>query len=392
MDIPKALAYFKSASRMVTISLPIGISQWGAYRRASIWCVSTSRMAGLVCNDQGLEFMLLNHSRYGQLFYGTLLARVSLAEFTTAIGNAMKIIRYLNALPFKACVAAIGNFDGIHLGHQTILAAAKAFASQQQLPCVVVTFEPQPSEFFNPTNAPARLTNFREKMTYFAHLGIDIVCCNRFNSEFANLTPQQFIQEYFVKGLKIKALFVGENFYFGKQRQGSILTLREFASHYNFDLYSLPLESYQEEYISSTRIRSALKAAQFELVAALLGRVYRFTGRVSHGAKRGQYLGFPTANMRLHRLISPLQGVFAVRVHGLDKLYYGVANIGNRPTVDGTTWWIETHILDFKQTIYGRLIHIEPLCQLRPEKKFASIEMLVAQIHHDIAAARAFFA
>ncbi len=304
----------------------------------------------------------------------------------------MKIIRYLKALPFKSCVAAIGNFDGVHLGHQSILAAAKALATQQQLPCVVVTFEPQASEFFNAANAPARLTNFREKMTCFAHLGIDIVCCTRFNSEFANLTPQQFIQDYLIKGLKIKALFVGENFYFGKRRQGSITTLQEFAHHDNFQLYSLPLENYWEEYISSTRIRNALRAEQFELVAALLGRAYRFTGRVSHGAKRGRALGFPTANMRLHRLVSPLQGVFAVRVHGLDKLYCGVANIGNRPTVDGTTWWIETHILDFKQMIYGRLIHIEPLYQLRPEKKFASIEMLTAQIQHDIAAARAFFA
>lgn len=302
----------------------------------------------------------------------------------------MKIIRSLSAVPFAQCIAAIGNFDGVHLGHQTVLADVKALAQQYQIPAVAILFEPQPIEFFRPSDAPARLTNLREKLRQLAEIGIDAVFCIRFQQAFADLSPEDFIKKFLVQGLGIKALFVGEDFRFGKQRQGSIATLRELAPRYDFSLGQISTVLWQQQRVSSTRIRVALQQAEFDLAAALLGRPYHLEGRVIHGDKRGQQIGFATANIALRRLVSPLRGVYAVRVHGLDKTYYGVANIGNRPTVDGLRWLIETHIFDFNQTIYGRTLRIEPLTKLRDEKKFANIDALMTQIKLDVVDAQGF--
>ena len=221
----------------------------------------------------------------------------------------MKVRRDLSAINFQHCVAAIGNFDGVHRGHQAILTEVKAVAKQHQLPAVAILFEPQPLEFFQNLNAPARLTNLREKIVALQQSGIDAVFCIRFKRQFADLSPQQFVTQVLVQGLGVKALFVGEDFRFGKQRQGNIETLRGLALAHQFELYQIPTVSSQQQRVSSTRVRQALALGDFDLSCALLGRPYQITGRVIHGDKRGQQIGFATANIPLKRLVSPLRGV-----------------------------------------------------------------------------------
>ncbi len=216
----------------------------------------------------------------------------------------MELIRSLHNLRehHRKCVATIGNFDGLHLGHQAIISQLKEIANTHDLPTVVIIFEPQPQEYFSPENAPARLTRLREKVEELSRLGIDRLVCLRFNEELANLTAREFVELLLIEGLDIRHLVVGDDFRFGKNRQGDYATLENMADEFGYELEHTNTCSFEGERISSTRVRQALANDDLKLASQLLGRGYAISGRVVHGDKRGRELGFPTANMELHRL------------------------------------------------------------------------------------------
>jgi len=296
----------------------------------------------------------------------------------------MRIIRHLSRQ--TGCVATIGNFDGMHQGHQAVLQQLALKAKELQLPTTVIIFEPQPQEFFKPTQAPARLTRLREKLAVIKTCApINQVLCLRFDTNLAEMTAPQFIEKILVNGLKIKHLVVGDDFRFGHSRQGDLATLQAAGAYYGFTVESWQTFILAGQRVSSTRVRQALATGDFVKARELLGRPYSLCGRVSYGQQRGQVLGFPTANLLLHRLVAPLYGVFAVQVHGLDRRpLSAVANLGTRPTMDGKHLLLEVHLFNFKKSIYGRLIEIEFVHKLREEKQFASLEALKEQIQKDV--------
>jgi len=304
----------------------------------------------------------------------------------------MEVIRSLSQLRahHQDCVATIGNFDGVHLGHQAVFAQLIEKSKELQLPSVVISFEPQPQEFFVPNQAPARLTRLREKVLALRQFPLDRFLCLRFNRQLANWSPEAFISQVLVDGLSIKYLIVGDDFRFGAQRKGDFYTLKNAGEKYGFKVVNTPTRMLENERISSTRVRKALQNNEMNEAARLLGRPYSLCGRVAHGAKLGRQLGFPTANISLNRHAIPVKGVFAVRVLGIDeKPYFGVANVGNRPTVGGELKpLLEAHLFDFNQDIYGKYLEIELLHHLRGEHKFSSLEALKSQISQDIENAR----
>jgi riboflavin kinase / FMN adenylyltransferase len=293
----------------------------------------------------------------------------------------------------RGCVATIGNFDGVHRGHQVIIQQVKARAQQLDLPVVIIIFEPQPQEFFAPQYAPPRLTRLREKLLAFQEYQVDAVLCLQFNRQFAQLTANDFIQHILLDGLHIKHLVVGDDFHFGKQRQGNFATLQHAGQQHDFTVENCHTVIWEGERISSTRTRSALAHGNLTTVQQLLGRPYRLSGRVRHGQQLGRSIGFPTANIFLHRAKSPILGVFAVKFYGVtEEPLCGVANLGTRPTVGGSRVLLEVHLFDFNQSIYGRYVEVEFIQQLRPEKKFPSFDDLKQQIQLDVQAARNVFA
>ena len=306
----------------------------------------------------------------------------------------MEFIRGLAQLRPRhlGCVATIGNFDGVHLGHQAVLQQLATKAKALQLPTVVIIFEPQPQEFLIPDKAPARLTRLREKIMVMRHHQVDRILGLRFNPQFANLSASDFIAQILVKGLDIQHLVVGDDFCFGKQRQGNFATLLEAGKQHGFTLESQKTFILGNGRVSSTRVRQALMQGDLQNVKTLLGRPYSLWGRIRYGQQMGRQIGFPTANIFLHRQISPLIGVFAVLVHGLkNKPLAGVANLGTRPTVDGHQLLLEVHLFDFDKTIYGHRVEIEFVKKLRDEQRFASFEALKQQIIIDVQKAKAVF-
>ncbi len=290
------------------------------------------------------------------------------------------------------CVATIGNYDGVHLGHQTILRQLSEQAAALGLPRLVITFEPQPQEFFSP-KAPARLMRLREKLLALEDLGVDRVLCLEFDEGLAATPAPVFIQELLVKKLGIRYLIVGDDFRFGHGREGDFAMLRQAGLEHGFQVADNHSHILHGERVSSTRIRDALAQGQLEAAAALLGRPYGVCGRVAHGDKRGRKLGFPTANIHLHRITTPLSGVYAVVLHGVaSEPLPGVANVGRRPTVNGTRDQLEAHLFDFDKDIYGRHVKVDFLHYLRPEQRFESLAVLTEQIARDEREARAFFA
>lgn len=307
----------------------------------------------------------------------------------------MELIRGAHNLRLRhrGCVATIGNFDGVHLGHQAVLGQLAQKAGELGLPAVVITFEPQPPEFFAPDRAPPRLTRFREKLQALRRYAVDRVLCIRFDRAFSQLPPEAFIDRILVQGLDVRYLVVGDDFRFGYQRRGDFAMLTSAGAAHDFPVVNMHTFGIDGERVSSTRVREALAGGNLERAEQLLGRPYRISGRVSRGDQRGRTIGFPTANVHLHRRRAPLQGVFAVEVFGLDREPWpGVANVGNRPTVDGTCSLLEVHLLDFAQDIYGRHVHVDFLLRIRAEQRFESFEALKAQIQLDAQAARDFFA
>ncbi|MDU7870562.1 MAG: bifunctional riboflavin kinase/FAD synthetase, partial [Pantoea sp.] len=292
----------------------------------------------------------------------------------------------------RGCVLTIGNFDGVHRGHQALMSRLCEEGRKRNLPVVVMVFEPQPLELFAGDKAPARLTRLREKLRYLAEAGVDKVLCVRFDRRFAALSAQSFISELLVEKLDVKYLAVGDDFRFGAGRQGDFLLLQKAGAEYGFDVVSTETFCDGGKRISSTAVRQALAADDLALAQSLLGHPFSISGRVVHGDALGRTLGFPTANLPLRRSVSPVKGVYAVEVHGLTpEPIPGVANIGTRPTVKGLRQQLEVHLLDINMNLYGRHIDVVLKQKLRNEQRFASLEALKEQIAKDVVTARQFF-
>jgi len=304
---------------------------------------------------------------------------------------AMELIRGLHNLRprHRGCVATIGNFDGVHLGHQAVLGQLAEKAEQLGLPTTVVTFEPHPQEWFFPDRAPPRLTRLREKLTALRRYSVDRVLVLRFDARLAALEAAAFVERILVRGLGVRHLVVGDDFRFGRNRTGDFAFLRAMGARHGFDVVAMHSFRIDGERVSSTRIRAALEAGDMETAEKLLGRPYRMCGRVAHGDRRGRSIGFPTANLHLHRRASPVRGVFAVEVFGVPgEPVPGVANVGVRPTVDGTRALLEDSLgIDARARVQVDFLH-----KLREERRFPSFDALRAQIRRDVEAARAWFA
>ena len=304
----------------------------------------------------------------------------------------MQLVRGLQNLrpKHRGCVATIGNFDGVHRGHQAILARLRERADELGVPSCVVIFEPQPREFFGPDTAPARLTRLRDKLALFAAAGVDRVLCLSFNRRLRALSAAEFVHAILVEGLGVQHLEVGDDFRFGCDRAGDFAFLQQAAVIEGFTLEAASTVEIDGLRISSTRVREALAAADFPLAERLLGRPFQISGRVLHGQKLARQLGTPTANVQLKRRRVPLTGVYLVSVELDGKPWPGVANIGVRPTVKGDgNAHLEVHLLDFVGDIYGRRLTVAFHHKLRDEQRFASLEALKTAIDADVAAARA---
>ena len=287
------------------------------------------------------------------------------------------------------CVVTIGNFDGVHLGHQAILRRVHEAARRLDCPSLLICFEPQPKEFFETFKAPARLTRFREKVEQLKAAGLDRLLCLPFDNATRSLSVAEFIA-MLTEDLKVRALFVGDDFRFGADRTGDYAALESAGASAGFDVANFYTITHGAERISSIRIRACLSSGNFEEAEALLGRRYAITGRVVYGRQIGRTIGVPTANIQLHRYKAPLSGVYLVQACVGDDEYWGVANVGVRPTVEpGTPQPIlEVHILDFEGDLYGRQADIQFLEKLRDEQKFSGLEALKAAIQRDIEVAR----
>jgi riboflavin kinase / FMN adenylyltransferase len=308
----------------------------------------------------------------------------------------MRLIRGIPHLPvFKnGCVLTIGNFDGVHLGHKAVIEKLAERGNILGLPVVIMIFEPQPLEYFLGVKAPPRLTRLREKVTQFAKLPVDDLVIVRFNKQLANYDAGQFIDEVLVKRLNIKHLVIGDDFRFGKARQGDFAMLKAKGDVHGFrvqDTDSLQIDGLR---VSSTLIRNALATGDLEKAEAMLGYRYSICGRVIHGDKRGRTIGYPTANIRIAINNLPFSGVFAVTMTGIDGLRIeGVANIGVRPTVDGSNKVVlETHLFDFNRDIYGYKVTVHFKQKIRAERRFQTVDELKEQIVDDVVEVKKIFA
>jgi riboflavin kinase/FMN adenylyltransferase len=286
-------------------------------------------------------------------------------------------------------VLSVGTFDGLHLGHQRILQRVIDEARARQLPSMVFSFEPTPREFFSYGAPPARLTRFREKFEALQRFGIEWFFCPPFDGRMESLEPDEFIEGLLVNELGVRHLVVGDDFVFGRNRSGNIDHLRAGGERFGFSVEQVQSVLADGQRVSSTRVRELLAAGEMRRAKQLLGRYYGMTGRVVDGQKLGKQLGYPTANVNLNRRASPIAGIFAVRVGGLDSgLLDGVASVGTRPTIDGIEPILEVHIFDFDRDIYGEYIQVQFVAKLRDEVKFPDLETLTGQMHIDAAQAR----
>ncbi len=293
----------------------------------------------------------------------------------------------------RGCVATIGSFDGVHLGHQAILQQLQQVANACKLPSVVIIFEPQPHEFFAGDKAPARLMRLREKVQALLAAGVNRVLCLQFNDALRRLSAEAFVEKVLIEGLGIKHLVVGDDFRFGCDRRGDFALLRTIGSQRRFSVTDTVTLEVGGERVSSTRIRQLLEQGDFASAEQLLGKPYSINGRIAYGQQLGRKLGVPTANVHLRRYRSPLHGVFTVTVKFADgSVYKGVANVGVRPTVTGDKKpLLEVHLFDFSRMAYGAMIDVTFHTKLRDEKKFNSLDELQTQLQMDIAQAKQFF-
>lgn len=305
-------------------------------------------------------------------------------------------MRVHRGIPFQASqptALTIGNFDGLHLGHQAMLDQLRGVAQAKGLRTAVLTFEPHPRELFTPENAPTRLTSLREKMELLRDAGVDDLFLCHFNRQVAGLDHTQFTRDILSQQLQARYILIGDDFRFGKQRQGSIESLSQSAESLGFEVQSLNSVLAAERRVSSTAVRESLAAGNMALAEQLLGRPYSISGRVMHGDKIGRELGFPTANVQLKHNRPPLMGIFVVRLHGLAQVQLGVASLGIRPTInDLKKATLEVHLFDFQQDIYRQHVRVEFLHKLRDEEKYTGLEPLKAAIAKDCHDARAWLA
>lgn len=311
----------------------------------------------------------------------------------------MKVFRGLpNAASRAPCALTIGNFDGVHRGHQALLAHVCEAATDLGVEAAVMTFEPHPREFFarlagDLSKAPTRVANLRDKLQSLSNAGIDRVIVEHFNAHFASMSPQDFIEKVLVQGLHVKWLMVGEDFCYGAKRAGNVAMLMEAGKKYGFHVEALPAVTNDGTRISSSAVRAALANSDFSLAAQLLGHPYAVSGHVIHGKKLGRTIGFPTMNLRVAHKRPALSGVFVVQVHGLAaQSLPGVASFGVRPTVeDSGRVLLETYLFDYAQECYGKVVRVEFLKKLRDEEKYEDLPTLTAAIERDEQQARAFF-
>ncbi len=298
----------------------------------------------------------------------------------------MKLLRGFNInLPFEAgCVATIGNFDGVHIGHQAILRRVREEKQHRQLPAVVFLFEPQPAEYFQQLQAPARLYGLREKIHKLRQFDIDYVVCLKFDAQLAAMLPEAFAHTL-LNRFNPRCLLVGSDFRFGQHRAGDGQLLTKLAADTRCEVHLFNQFLYNNVRVSSTQIRRLLQMGELSAVLPLLGMPFFFCARVVHGRGIGRTLGIPTANLNIRRKVLPLSGVFAVRVRRQNgELCHGIANLGCRPTLGGGKATLEVHLFQFNQTIYGEWLEVDFLYKLRNEKKFACLDDLVTQIRLDI--------
>ncbi len=281
------------------------------------------------------------------------------------------------------CVLTIGNFDGVHKGHQRVISALVTKAKALNCVAAVLVFEPQPQELFSPDKAPARLCRLRDKYALLAELGVQRLICVNFNLKFASQSAEQFIEHLLVEKLGIKHLIVGDDFHFGKNRLGNFAMLYQAGKTFDFEVTDTASCKMENCRVSSTAIREALEQDNLVDVENMLGRPYSIIGKVFHGDKRGRQLGFPTANVLLKRCNSPLNGVFAVKVKINGRSFNGVANIGARPTINGVRQQLEVHVFDFSDNIYGQCIEVVIIKKLRQVMKFDNLAALTTQIKLD---------
>lgn len=292
----------------------------------------------------------------------------------------------------RGTVATIGNFDGLHLGHQAVLGQLAEKAAELGLPTTVISFEPLPREYFLGDKAPPRLQRFRDKFLALRRFSVDRLLCLRFDHRLAEQEASDFVEDLLVNRLGVKYLVVGDDFRFGRKRSGDFQLLRTLGERHGFQVAHMHSFQVDGVRVSSTRIREALAAGDMGTAQKLLGRPYRLNGRVAHGDKRGRTIGFPTANLRMGPRPLAVRGVYAVEVFGLDgDPVRGVANVGTRPTVGGLENRLEVHLFDVDGDLYGRDLHVDLLARLREERRFESLDALKAQIARDTQQARQYF-
>ncbi len=304
----------------------------------------------------------------------------------------MKVFRGTPRLSDRVPSAlTIGNFDGVHRGHQALLGRVVAAARARELVPSVMTFEPHPRELFAPDQAPARVANLRDKLAAFDRCGIERVFVQHFTRRFSHLSPSAFVDDVLLNGCAARWLLVGDDFRFGAKRAGDLALLINYAARGAFEFEVMPTIADNGERVSSTAVRQALAAGDLARASTLLGRVYAISGRVLHGRKLGRSLGFPTLNLKIEHTRPALRGIFAVRVHCLaERAVAGVASIGLRPTVDDAgRWLLEVHLFDFTAAVYGRLVTVEFVKKLRDEQKYETLAALSAAIGGDAERARA---
>lgn len=307
----------------------------------------------------------------------------------------MRIFRHFNDLPddAKGCVVAVGNFDGVHRGHQAVIGEAGRIATAIGVPLGVLTFEPHPRTLFDPKGEPFRLTPFRLKARHIEPLGVDELVVLHFDQAFSELSAETFVKQVLVDGLAARHVVSGYDFVFGHGRKGNCELLLHQGKEEGFDFTAVSAVTDDDgEIYSSTRVRNRLRNGDPQTAAQILGRYFEIEGRVEHGERRGQSIGFPTANVRPGEFLCPTLGVYAVRA-GIDEgddtqWHDGVANLGRRPTFDDEVLLLEVHLFDFDGDLYGRHLRVKLIEFLRPEKKFDGLDSLKAQIAEDAARAR----
>ena len=303
----------------------------------------------------------------------------------------MHLIRGLQNLKEQpGCVLTIGNFDGIHRGHQKIIKALVAKANTLGVPSIVISFSVPPESFFG--RPKARLSSFRDKHLFLESLGVEKHLLIRFNKDFSQMSARSFVEDVLLAKLKMRCCFIGDDFRFGKDRQGDYSMLENMAKTCDFVAQKVNRVTVNGKRVSSSEIRELLRQGEFSMAEELLGRPFAIGGRIMHGEKRGRAIGFPTINVSIGRKLSPVLGVFAVLIELNKKTYQGVCNVGKRPTIGGEKTLLEVNIFDFDKNVYGEHAKVLFRHRIREEMKFESVQQLQSQIASDANIARRYFA